>query len=121
MFTFEDRGGRSLSLRPEGTAGTVRSVLETGIINDALPLKLCYILSCFRNERPQAGRFKEFHQFGIEMFGSALPSADAEVISVAYEIFDTLGIKNLELQINSIGCPECRKKYQEALKNIKKH
>lgn len=116
MFTFEDRGGRSLSLRPEGTAGTVRSVLETGIINDALPLKLCYILSCFRNERPQAGRFKEFHQFGIEMFGSALPSADAEVISVAYEIFDTLGIKNLELQINSIGCPECRKKYQEALK-----
>ena len=116
MFTFEDRGGRSLSLRPEGTAGTVRSVLETGIINDALPLKLCYILSCFRNERPQAGRFKEFHQFGIEMFGSALPSADAEVISVAYEIFDTLGIKNLELQINSIGCPECCKKYQEALK-----
>ena len=109
MFTFEDRGGRSLSLRPEGTAGTVRSVLETGIINDALPLKLCYILSCFRNERPQAGRFKEFHQFGIEMFGSALPSADAEVISVAYEIFDTLGIKNLELQINSIGCPECCK------------
>lgn len=116
MFTFEDRGGRSLSLRPEGTAGTVRSVLENGLLNDALPQKLCYIISCFRNERPQAGRFKEFHQFGVEMFGSALPGADAEVIGVADEIFKMLGIENLELQINSIGCADCRKEYQKALK-----
>lgn len=117
MFTFEDRGGRSLSLRPEGTAGVVRAVLENGLLNDALPLKVSYLISCFRNERPQAGRFKEFHQFGIEMFGSALPSADVEVISVAHNIFDILGIKNLELQLNSIGCPECRQKYQQALKD----
>lgn len=116
MFTFEDRGGRSLSLRPEGTAGTVRAALENGILNDALPVKLSYVVSCFRNERPQAGRFKEFHQFGVEMFGAAAPGADAEVIGVANDIFDQLGIRNLELQINSIGCPECRAKYQEALK-----
>lgn len=117
MFTFEDRGGRSLSLRPEGTAGTVRAALENGLLGDALPVKLSYVVSCFRNERPQAGRFKEFHQFGVEMFGAAAPGADAEVIGVANDIFEQLGIQNLELQINSIGCPECRAKYQQALKD----
>lgn len=116
MFTFEDRGGRSLSLRPEGTAGVVRAMLENGLLNETLPAKVSYLISCFRNERPQAGRFKEFHQFGIEMFGAALPEADIEVIAVANKIFNVIGIRGLELQLNSIGCPECRKKYQDALK-----
>lgn len=116
MFTFEDRGGRSLSLRPEGTAGVVRSVLETGIINDALPLKVCYITSCFRNERPQAGRYKEFHQFGVELFGPESPAADAEVISLAQSFFDKLNLKEISLEINSIGCKKCRADYQNALK-----
>ena len=94
----------------------MRAVLERGLLNEALPLKLSYITSCFRYEKPQAGRLREFHQFGVEMLGSASPAADAEVIGVADEIFRTLGVKGLELQINSIGCPECRGKYHEALK-----
>lgn len=116
MYTFEDKGGRSITLRPEGTAGAVRAFLEHGLFNNALPQKLCYILNCYRYEKPQAGRWREFQQFGVEMFGSAAPSADAEVISIANEIFSFLGIEGLELQLNSIGCPECRKKYHEALK-----
>lgn len=116
MYTFDDKGGRSITLRPEGTAGAVRAFLEHGLFNEALPQKLCYILNCYRYEKPQAGRWREFQQFGIEMFGSASPAADAEVISVANEIFAFLGVEGLELQINSIGCPECRKKYHEALK-----
>ncbi len=115
MFTFTDRGGRSLSLRPEGTAGVVRAAISSGLLNGALPSKLCYILSCFRNERPQAGRFKEFHQFGAELFGSASPVADVELISMANDYFNQLGIKGLELEINSIGCASCREKYKEAL------
>ncbi len=115
MFTFLDRGGRSLSLRPEGTAGTVRAVLESGIINDALPLKVFYLLTCFRNERPQAGRFKEFHQFGAELFGSDSPIADVEIISMASCFFDELGIKGLKLNLNSIGCKNCRTDYYHAL------
>ncbi len=116
MYTFDDKGGRSITLRPEGTAGAVRAFLEHGLFNEALPQKLCYLLNCYRYEKPQAGRWREFQQFGVEMFGSAAPSADAEVISIAYEIFSFLGIEGLELQLNSIGCPECRKKYHEALK-----
>lgn len=117
MYTFTVNGTeRSITLRPEGTAGTMRAVLERGLLNEALPLKLSYLTSCFRYEKPQAGRLREFHQFGVEMLGSALPAADAEVIGVADEIFRTLGIKNLEIQINSIGCPECRAKYHAALK-----
>lgn len=115
MFTFTDRGGRSLSLRPEGTAGTVRAALASGLLNGALPVKLCYLLTCFRNERPQAGRLKEFHQFGAELFGSESPVADAELIEMAAAYFDSLGIKGLTLAINSIGCPDCRKEYQKAL------
>ncbi len=114
MYTF-DKGRESITLRPEGTAGTVRSVLEQGLLNDALPLKLCYILSCFRHENPQAGRLREFHQFGVEHFGSPHPAADAELISVANDILTRLGIENLSLEINSIGCPECRPKYNETL------
>ena len=116
MYTFDDKGGRSITLRPEGTAGAVRAFLEHGLFNEALPQKLCYVLNCYRYEKPQAGRWREFQQFGVEMFGSASPAADAEVISVANEIFTFLGVKDLELQLNSIGCPECRKNYHAALK-----
>ncbi len=117
MYTFDDNGGRSISLRPEGTAGTVRAYLEHGLHNEALPQKVCYVTSCYRYEKPQAGRLREFHQFGIECFGAAVPAADAEVISLAASAFETLGVKNLSLEINSIGCPECRAKYTAALKD----
>ena len=93
-------------------------MLQNGMLNDAMPQKAYYILSCFRHERPQAGRLREFHQFGLEMAGSAKPSADADIISLAYEIIQTLGIKNTELKINSIGCPECRAEYHKALKGF---
>lgn len=105
----------SFTLRPEGTAGTVRTVLENGLLNEALPLKAYYIISCFRHEKPQAGRLREFHQFGAEMFGSASASADADLIAMAKDLLDRLGLRGIQLFINSIGCPDCRKKYQEAL------
>lgn len=116
MYTFDDKGGRSITLRPEGTAGAVRAFLEHGLFNEALPQKFCYLLNCYRYEKPQAGRWREFQQFGVEMLGTASPAADAEVISLANEIFSFLGIENIELQLNSIGCPACRQKYHEALK-----
>jgi histidyl-tRNA synthetase len=116
MYTFDDKGGRSITLRPEGTAGAVRAFLEHGMFNDALPSKLCYLLNCYRYEKPQAGRWREFQQFGVETLGAASPAADAEIISLASHIFDELDINGISLEINSIGCPECRKKYHEALK-----
>lgn len=116
MYTFDDKGGRSITLRPEGTAGAARSFLENGLSNLALPQKVCYLTSCYRYEKPQAGRLREFHQFGVECFGATSPLADAEIIALAKQIFDDLGITGLELEINSIGCPECRAKYHEALK-----
>ena len=116
MYTFDDKGGRSITLRPEGTAGAARAFLENGLSNEALPQKICYLTSCYRYEKPQAGRLREFHQFGIECFGTASPLADAEIIALAGQVFDTLGVKELHLEINSIGCPECRAKYNEALK-----
>lgn len=116
MYTFFDKGDRSITLRPEGTAGAVRAFLEHGLFNDALPQKIYYLTSCYRYEKPQAGRLREFHQFGIECFGAGEPSADAEVISLANEIFNYLGIDGLKLEINSIGCPECRKEYHKALR-----
>ncbi len=106
------------TLRPEGTAGTIRAMLQNGLRNEAMPQRVFYILSCFRHERPQAGRLREFHQFGLEMAGSQSPSADAEVISLAKTLLDRLGLKNIELYINSIGCPECRSKYHKALKEF---
>ena len=117
MYTFEDKGGRSITLRPEGTAGAVRAFLEHGLFNEAMPQKVSYLTSCYRYEKPQAGRLREFHQFGVECFGAALPSADAELIGLAQTIFDTLGIEDLSLEINSIGCPVCRKQYHAALKD----
>ena len=116
MYTFTDKGDRSITLRPEFTAGVVRSVIEHGLINGALPVKACYIGGCYRYEKPQAGRMREFHQFGAEMFGAKDPAADAEMILLANSVLTNLGIKNLSLEINSIGCPECRAKYHAALK-----
>ena len=116
MYTFDDKGGRSITLRPEGTAGVVRSFLENGLFNEALPQKLFYHVNCYRYEKPQAGRWREFDQFGVEVLGTESPAADAEIISLANEIFAFFGVEGLELQLNSIGCPECRRKYSEALK-----
>lgn len=116
MYTFTDKGDRSITLRPEFTAGVVRSVIEHGLINGALPVKTCYVGGCYRYEKPQAGRMREFHQFGVEMFGAADPAADAEMILLANSVLSNLGIKNLSLELNSIGCPECRAKYHAALK-----
>lgn len=116
MYTFDDKGGRSITLRPEGTAGVVRSFLEHGLFNEPLPQKLCYFISCYRYEKPQSGRLREFHQFGCECLGTASPAADAELIAMVSGIFDELGISDLHLEINSIGCPKCRKHYHEALK-----
>ncbi|MGN1419113.1 MAG: histidine--tRNA ligase [Acutalibacteraceae bacterium] len=115
MYTFKDKGDRSITLRPEGTAGVVRSFLEHGLYNEPMPQKICYLISCYRYEKPQAGRLREFHQFGVECLGTASPAADAEVISLANDIFEFLGIKGLKLEINSIGCPTCRKEYHKAL------
>ncbi|MDD6664911.1 MAG: histidine--tRNA ligase [Eubacterium coprostanoligenes] len=116
MYTFDDKGGRSITLRPEGTAGAARSFLENGLSNEALPQKICYLTSCYRYEKPQAGRLREFHQFGIECFGATSPLADAEMIALAKQIFDELGVKDLHLELNSIGCPTCRAEYHKALK-----
>ena len=115
MYTFDDKGGRSITLRPEGTAGAMRAFLEHGLFNEPLPQKVSYLTSCYRYEKPQAGRLREFHQFGVECLGTAAPAADAELIGLAHEIFSHLGVEGLQLEINSIGCPTCRKKYHEAL------
>ncbi len=116
MYTFEDKGKRSVTLRPEGTAGAVRAFLEHGLYNDGLPAKLYYLTSCYRYENTQKGRLREFHQFGAEVFGAADSSADAELIALASDIFECLGIRGLRLELNSIGCPKCRANYHAALK-----
>lgn len=117
MYTFDDNGGRSISLKPEGTAGAVRAFLEHGLFNEPLPQKLAYVTPCYRYEKPQAGRLREFHQFGVECLGAGTPQADAEIISLAQHVFDFFGVTGIKLNINSIGCPECRKKYHSALKD----
>ena len=116
MYTFLDKGGRSITLKPEGTAGVVRSFVESGLYAGALPLKTFYITPCFRYERPQAGRLREFHQFGVEFFGSDDAAMDAEVILLAKTFLENVGVNNVTLYINSIGCKECRKAYHAALK-----
>ncbi len=115
MYTFEDKGGRSITLRPEGTAGAARAVLEHGLLAGARPVKVSYLTSCYRYEKSQKGRYREFHQFGVECFGAAAPQADAEEIALALHIVDTLGLKGITLHINSIGCPTCRARYHAAL------
>ena len=117
MYTFNDKGDRSMTLKPEGTAGVARAFIENSLYANTQPTKMYYITPVFRYERPQAGRLREHHQFGIEYYGADSYLADVEVMCVAKTIFDRLGVKELELNINSIGCPECRKKYNEALKD----
>lgn len=116
MYTFLDKGGRSITLKPEGTAGVARAFVENGMHSSALPAKLFYITQCFRYERPQAGRLREFHQFGVEFLGANDANIDAETILLANTFIKEVGIGNVTLYINSIGCKDCRKKYEEALK-----
>ncbi len=116
MYTFEDKGGRSITLRPEGTASLVRSFIENSLYADPQPTKLFYLISCYRYEKPQSGRLREFHQFGIECFGGTSDATDAEVIALALSFFEKLGVKDLKLNLNSIGCPVCKKEYNEKLK-----
>ena len=115
MYTFEDNGKRSITLRPEGTAGCARAFLEHGLFNEPMPQKMFYLTSCYRYEKPQAGRLREFHQFGVECLGAATPAADAEIIALAQNVFDFFELDDINLEINSIGCPVCRKEYHKAL------
>ncbi|MCG0277524.1 MAG: histidine--tRNA ligase [Thermanaeromonas sp.] len=120
MYTFLDRSERSLTLRPEGTAPVVRAFLEHRLYSGMLPVKLFYIGPMFRYGRPQAGRLRQFHQFGVEVFGSREPSLDAEVIALAMDYYRRLGLEGLELHINSVGCPSCRPIHREKLKSYLK-
>ena len=115
MYTFNDRGNRSVSLRPEGTASVVRAMLQNRLMEGASVLKFYYIGQMFRYDRPQAGRYREFWQVGIEAFGADSPAIDAEIIAAGHQFFSTLGIKDLTLHLNSIGDPACRPKYVEDL------
>ncbi|HKL98600.1 MAG TPA: histidine--tRNA ligase [Mobilitalea sp.] len=115
MYTFEDKGNRSITLKPEGTAGAVRAYLENSLYAESQPTKLFYVSQVFRYENPQSGRLRQHHQFGVEFFGSASPLAEVELITLLGELFTELGIKGVKLHINSIGCTNCRKTYNEAL------
>ena len=116
MYTFTDKGGRSVTLRPEGTASVARSFIENSLYAMPMPMKMFYNISCFRYEKAQKGRLREFHQFGVEAFGAKNPTMDAEVVSLALNFLDSVGLKELSVNINSIGCPTCRKAYSDALK-----
>lgn len=118
MYTFLDKGGRSITLRPEGTSPIVRSFVEKSLYAQPQPTKLYYLYPCFRYEKPQTGRLREFHQFGVEVMGADSASIDAEVISLAMQVFKRLNVTGVELNINSIGCPECRRVYNEKLKEF---
>lgn len=118
MYTFKDKGDRSITLKPEGTAGAARCFLESNLYADALPCKLYYLNApIFRYEAPQSGRLREHHQFGLECFGAKDATADAELILLAYRLLSGLGVRRLSVNINSIGCPECRPKYHQMLKD----
>ena len=117
MYTFKDKGDRSITLNPEGTAGVVRSFIENGLSGGVLPAKMYYIIPAFRYERPQAGRLREFHQFGVEIFGAKGADTDAETIALADTLLKELGL-HVKLFINSIGCPTCRKAYNQKLKEF---
>lgn len=118
MYTFQDRGDRSITLRPENTASVVRAYLQNKLYGDNALTKLFYIGSMFRYDRPQAGRMREFHQFGVEAIGEINPAVDAEIILLAMKLLEGLGLKDLELYINSVGCPKCRSKYREMLQDF---
>ena len=115
MYTFADKGGRSVTLRPEGTAGALRAAIENGLVYGSLPARLYYVGPCFRYEKPQAGRFRQFHQFGVELLGPTGYAADCEAMTLGVRILRRLGLKNVSLEINSIGCPKCRETYRAAL------
>jgi histidyl-tRNA synthetase len=115
MYTFTDKGGRSLTLRPEGTAGAVRTAIQNGFLQNLSPTKIWYNITAYRYENVQKGRQREFHQFGAEVFGTASPYADAEMIIFGAELFGKLGLSGIGLELNSIGCSECRKDYTRAL------
>jgi histidyl-tRNA synthetase len=115
MYTFEDKGGENLTLRPEGTAPVLRAYLEHGMANRSQPVRLYYLMSMYRYDRPQAGRFREFHQFGCEAIGDGAPTVDAETVLFAWRFFEALGLQGLSIQLNSIGCPGCRPSYLKAL------
>lgn len=118
MYTFEDKGGRSITLRPEGTAGVVRSYIENGMASMPTPIKLWYEMPMYRYENVQKGRLREFRQIGTEIIGTSSYLADVEAIMLGIRIFQKLDIPNVKLYLNSIGCPECRKRYQEALRDF---
>lgn len=118
MYTFEDKGKRSITLKPEGTASVVRSYIENNLFQEYNPAKMYYITSVFRYERPQSGRLREHHQFGVEIFGSDSYSADLEVILLGYTFFKSLGISDIRLHVNNIGCSKCRAEYNNALKRF---
>ncbi len=120
MYTFEDKGGRSITLKPEGTAPVVRALIENNIYAQQQPSKFFYAIPAFRYEKPQSGRQREFHQFGVEAFGSGDSAIDAEVIALAVNFLGGLGIKGLKLHINSVGCPKCRNRYNQALREYLK-
>ena len=120
MYTFNDHGNRSITLKPEGTSGAVRAFIEHKQYAEVQPTKYYYNTDCFRYEKPQSGRLRNFHQFGIEVFGTSKMLADAEVICLGNDFLNSLGITQIELRINSVGCPECRKKHREALKEFLK-
>lgn len=118
MYTFTDRGGRSITLRPEGTAAVVRSYLEHHLDGRPQPVKLYYLGPMFRYDRPQAGRFRQFHQVGIEAFGSNDPSLDAEIVSFTWDYFHKLGLSDIQVEVNSVGCPKCRPAYGRVLQQF---
>ena len=118
MYTFNDHGNRSITLKPEGTSGAVRAFIEHKQYAEVQPTKYYYDTDCFRYEKPQSGRLRHFRQFGIEVFGTPNMLADSEVICLANDFLNQLGITEIELRINSVGCPECRKKHREALKEF---
>ncbi|MCI7414026.1 histidine--tRNA ligase [Hornefia butyriciproducens] len=118
MYTFNDHGGRSLTLKPEGTSPAVRAFVEHKMYAEVQPTKLYYVTPCFRYEKPQSGRLREFHQFGIEIFGTPNMMADTDVICLAHDFLEEMGIRDVTLEINSVGCPECRARYRKALQDF---
>ncbi|MBR6503711.1 MAG: histidine--tRNA ligase, partial [Firmicutes bacterium] len=116
MYSFDDLGGRNLTLKPEGTSPAARAFVQNGLFKEMQPTKMYYITPCFRYEKMQKGRYRQFHQFGTEIFGTESPVADAEIVSVAADMLEAVGMKEVELRINSVGCPVCRAKHREALK-----
>ena len=118
MYTFEDHGGRSITLKPEGTSPAVRAFIEHKQYAEVQPIKLYYDIPCFRYEKQQSGRLRQFHQFGVETFGTTNMVADAEIIAIGYDFLTSMGVTDLTLEINSVGCPECRAKHRKALKDF---